>query len=165
VTQSELQAIDDVVKYLPLLQAIAAVASIGGAFASWRFAKRAARARDEMTANAVAADCLATLARARQTLSTGCRAIQSSGKEWYPKVLELKSDLRESMSEARGAVKAAAPYLAGRVASVDSTTKALDEALNDMLPQRLDRALEAIMATIEELRIAANARSVAGHGG
>jgi hypothetical protein len=160
--QSESQALEVATRWLPLFQSAGALASIIGAIASWRFAKRAAKARDEMTANVVAANCVTSLDRLRLSLSTYAKEIHGSGDAWFAKLRELRPSLLETLAESRGVLAAAEPYLGRRLPSLKATIAVLDEAHSDPLQPRLDRALKAMASTLEELRVAATTRNVVG---
>ena len=151
--------IDWIALWLPLVQGFAAVASIGGAVLSWRFAMNAQQARSQMTRNLVASRIvnrfeltLAFLREMRDELTDSEGNADTAG--YKSKQYKLKHHLEETMAMAR----AADPYLDGFVSSWSKTVETLMRAAVKPDSDHLESTTMFLSLANEQLKIRAATR-------
>lgn len=147
--------------WLPLIQALGAVFSVGGAVLSWRFALKAKREREQMTKNVIAAALLEKFESAllhitriqRESLSSDGLA---DAKIYQSKQQEIKH-LFGSISSSAGAAK---PYLKKSDAEWIGLTLSLSEAANLATSGSVETASKQIRHHAEEIRMSITARQL-----
>lgn len=147
--------------WLPLIQGFAALASIGGAALSWKYALKAERAREQMTQNIVTSrlvesfDSLVSQLhefRGTAVLDDGKPDLAAYGlrEQYHMRLLE----------EAAALAKAATPYLKSKPDAWPKLLECLGNAANHPTASNVENACKLLMAANAQLKLAATTREM-----
>ena len=147
--------------WLPLIQGFAALASIGGAMLSWRFALKAQRARAEMTKNIVTSKLIAVLEFALKRLDDIREfAVLPDGKPDYSayrvKGQESKKILESTLAE----VKASGSYFRKLPEMWNESIDKLRYAASKPEAHEIEQACKCITFVLAELKLQASTREL-----
>ncbi|NBD19801.1 hypothetical protein GTZ97_03830 [Aquabacterium fontiphilum] len=145
--------------WLPLVQGFAALASIGGATLSWKYAIKAQRARNEMTQNIVASRALATFEETLQFLNDARIQISCSTDSEETRQYQY-GELKHRLELATAAAAASAPYLINKIQIWENMTTALSKASIDPRLGSVELATKFLAIAVEQLKIAAVTREI-----
>ena len=147
--------------WLPLVQGFAALASIGGALLSWRFALRAQRAREEMLQNAISARLLATIERVLAELNNfRATAVDSNGSPDPVAYVQSGEHHKRLLEELFAETTAAKAFTQVRPEVWSAMVSKVLEASANPQPAKLEYVCKYLAMASAELKISATKRQL-----
>jgi hypothetical protein len=155
-------ALDWIKYWLPLIQGFAALASIGGALLSWKYAFKAQRAREEMTRNVVTSKLISTFELALAQLQDfRHEAVGADGKPDYAAYQSREQQNKKVLEEALAQASASSLYFKVRPKTWDETITHLAQASAKPEPIKVEYACKFLKIITAELKLAAATREIA----
>jgi len=139
--------------WLPLIQGFAALFSIGGAIFSWRYARKAARTRIEMTKNIVSL-------RVLEKIESNLKELRLINKEFLTGKQHLKNDLKTIFEDCTACINASIPYLDTNKNDFGYTLNKVSDASQETSIGNVDMAIKSLANMLETLKTSATARQV-----
>lgn len=149
--------------WLPLVQGFAALASIGGAIASWKYARKAQRAREEMTRNIIASRVEESFSKCLSYLRELRASAVGDNKTDYAAYQQHEQNSKHILEDTLATAKAADLYLNGKISTWPQTLEALASASGKPDAFKVDSAIKFLALTIEQIKLAAVTREIAPH--
>lgn len=147
--------------WLPLVQGFAALASIGGAVLSWKYALKAQRAREQMTQNIVTSRLIevfdSTVTELHEFRAT---AVLVDGKTDLAAYRLREQHNKRLLEETAALAKAATLYLKTKPALWESVLESLGKATAYPTPENIEYACKYLITANAELKLAATTREM-----
>lgn len=150
--------------WLPLIQGFAALASIGGALLSWKYALKAQRAREEMTKNVVSSRLVSSFEHVLEKLQDfRSSSIGSDGKPDYAAYQRHEQTLKDLLERALAQATAASPYFKVPPKGWQEAVSRVADASVKPDPGRVEYACKQLRIVTEGLKAAASTRELAAN--
>lgn len=148
--------------WLPFIQGFAALASIGGALLSWRYALKAQRAREEMTRNVITSKLVTTLDFVVAQLSElRASAVEHDGRPDYAKYRARGQESKKLLEEALAQARASSTYFRKPPEQWSEMISKVADASATPDPLKIEYACRFMMMVSAELKLAAATRELA----
>jgi hypothetical protein len=148
--------------WLPLIQGFAALASIGGAVLSWRYALKAQRAREEMIQNIVTSKLISNFElTVRKLHETRAAAVRSDGKPDYSAYQLREQESKKILEFAHAEAKASGSYFRKLPPIWVDLLQSLSSAASKPDAYEIEKASKSLTMVLAELRHQASTRELA----
>lgn len=148
--------------WLPLVQGFAALASIGGALLSWKYALKAQRAREQMTQNLVTSRLIEAFDTVVAELHDfRATAILPDGKLDAAAYRLKEQHHKRLLEEIAALATAATPYLKAKPGNWNGLLDKLASAATNPIPDNIEYVCKFLVVANAHLKLAATTREMA----
>jgi hypothetical protein len=148
--------------WLPFIQGFAALASIGGALLSWRYALKAQRAREEMTRNVITSKLVTTLDFVvAQLRDLRVSAVAPDGRPDWAAYRAREQESKKILEEALAQARASTTYFRKPPEQWSEMISKLIDASANPDASAIESACKVMMIVSAELKLAAATRELA----